>query len=448
MKQLLIIQLDEAYFLFETLLMLDRHREILKDFELTLLVNPQALAQVQDGSEPLIAGITTDVSAVMNKHFDLSANFSMNEASWPLQDKIKAQQKLGPSENDNQVQVPDVWSSFLLTLKARAPFLTFHMQDIYKNILGVKKITQPKKDIHNYQHVVIGLCNTGFFAATEQEKLIDLILSYHPHLKIRDISEIDPLSNLSQVLYIGPATFDALKVCEAGASGIFLFSQFQGFNLLPHDEGHLVVSSKNGQLEANKLMPLISHRIMNKEIPQNFPYAVYQIDEENLFGSFLKSLNSSDDNYPIYQSHVVLWNYLLNLFDVQLDISHCQPPQIELLKVQVEVLNKLIRLYDYAMSSVDIIHTEAKSTSADNDIIQGHIKNLKDMEGITDKISQSHSFLRPILDFYRIRRGQNNGSTLLEQAQHSFLTYSEEHQALKAILELFTVTLRKNEVSI
>ena len=76
------------------------------------------------------------------------------------------------------------------------------------------------------------------------------------------------------------------------------------------------------------------------------------------------------------------------------------------------------------------------------------VKNLKEMEEIADKISQSHAFLRPILDFYRIRRGQNDGENLLEQAQHSFLTYSEEHQALKAILELFTVTLRKNEVSI
>jgi hypothetical protein len=100
------------------------------------------------------------------------------------------------------------------------------------------------------------------------------------------------------------------------------------------------------------------------------------------------------------------------------------------------------------MSSVDTIHQEAKSNSANNDRIQGHLKNLKEMEVITDQISQTNSFLRPILDFYRIRRGQNLGATLLEQSQHSFLTYSEEHQALKAMLELFSVTLSKNEVSI
>ena len=100
------------------------------------------------------------------------------------------------------------------------------------------------------------------------------------------------------------------------------------------------------------------------------------------------------------------------------------------------------------MSSIDTIHQEAKSASANSSLIQENLKNLKEIEEISDKISQSHVFLRPILDYYRIRKGQNLGSNLLEQSQHSFLTYSEEHQALKALLELFTVTLNKNEVSI
>ena len=440
--------MDEAYFLFETLTMLERHRDSLKDFEITLLANPKSLAQIQDGSKPIINGITTQISDVVDKEFDISVNFSMEENTWPIHNLIKSKQKLGPYEESSQLIVPDAWSSYLLTLKARAPFLTFHMQDIYKNILGIKKIFRPKKNHKNYQQVVFGLCNTSFFLANEQENLITLINLHYPHIKIRDISEIDPVSNLSQVLYIGPANFESLKICNGGATGIFLCSQFQGFNLIPHDEGHYVVSSKNTHINSEKLLPFITNEIQNKDIPLNFPYAVYQIDEENLFGSFLKSLNSSDDNYPFYQAHVILWNYLLNLFDINLEIISCQSGQIQLLKNQVEVLNKLVRLYDYVMSSVDTIYQEAKSISADNNKIQGHIKNLQEMEVITDKISQSNSFLRPILDFYRIRRGQNAGKTLLDQSQHSFLTYAEEQQALKAMLELFTVTLRKNEVTI
>ena len=448
MKKLLIIQMDEAYFLFETLLMLDHNRELFNEFEITILVDPKSLAQLKDGSEPILSGITTNLAAVIDKSFDLSVNLSMNDASWAVHEKIKSNKKIGPYEKDKQLFIADAWSSYLLTLKARAPFLTFHLQDIYKNILGIKKVATFQQTSKKFQYVVIGLSNTDIFSSLEQEKLVNLILSNQPNLKIRDISEIDPISNLSQVLYIGPANFQALKICEAGALGIFLTSNFQGFNLLPHDQGHLLISSKNSPFNADKLIPIINSQVLRKEIPQNSTYAIYTTEEENIFGSYLKSLNSSDDNYPIYQSYVVLWNFILNLYDVHIDISRCQISQIELIRIQIEVLNKLIRLYDYAMSSVDTIHQEAKAISANNEKIQGHLKNLKEMESITDQISQTNSFLRPILDFYRIRRGQNLGATLLEQSQHSFLTYSEEHQALKALHELFSVTLSKNEVSI
>lgn len=448
MKKLLIVQQDEAYFLFETIQVLDRYRDSFKDFELTLLVDPTALQQVQEGSTPIISGITTAIDDVLTQSFDLSVNLSLNESSWPLHCQLNASHKLGPLLKDQQLDVPDVWSSFLLTLKGRAPFLTFHLQDLYKNILGIKKIIQPQKETKHFQILVFGLCHTELFPAREQEEFLSLMITHFPHLKVKDITEVDLISDLSHVLYIGPATLDALKICEEGAQGIFLSSQFQGFNLLPRHEGHFFISSRMTQFKADHLLQFVSHAINSKMVSEPFPYAVYQIDEENLFGSYLKSLNASDDSYPVYQAHVVLWNFILNLFDINLEVTKCHDGQIRVLQNQMEVLHKLIRLYDYAMTSVDTIYQEAKSHTADQNKIQGHLKNLREIDDITDKISQSNIYLRPILDFYRIRRGQNSGATLQDQAQHSFLTYSEEHQALKVIQELFTVTLRKNEVNI
>jgi hypothetical protein len=447
-KKLLIIQTDEAYFLFETLQMLDRYREALKDFEVSLYVDPLSLAQIEDGSVTLIPGITTDLAFILQQSFDISANFSLNETSWQIQHQIGANQKLGMIESHGQLLIPDAWSSYLLTLKGKAPFLTFHLQDLFKNILGIKRIQTHKKNKKNYTELVFGLFNTEFFPADEQENLINLVHNQYPHLPIKDISEVDVVSDLSHVLYIGPGTFDALKICEAGADGIFVGRSFQGFNLLPLEDGHYFVSTLNGKANAEILFKFVMHRIADKEISRDFPYAVYKIDEEHLFGSYLKSLNRSDESYPIYQCHVVLWNFLLNLFDTNLEIINCSEAQTQLLTTQVEVLDKLIRLYDYAMSSINTIHQQAKSSQADAFIIEGHLKNLREIETITDKISQSHVFLRPILDYYRIRRGQNPGRNLLEQSQDSFLLYSEEHQALKSLLELFTVTLQKNEVNI
>jgi hypothetical protein len=448
LKELLIIQLDEAYFLFETFQMLNRYREALADFNLTILVNPQSLKAIQDGSCPIPQNVTTDADSVLNLSFDLSINLSLNDLSWNIHNLIKSDNKTGCFVSDSQLHVPDVWSSYLLTLKARAPFLTFHMQDIYKNVMGIKRFSPLTKLKPTFQQIAFSLSNTSFFSASEQEKLINLIHDHHPFLKICDISEIDPVSDLSKILYIGPASFDALKICENGAKGIFLSSQFQGFNLLPGNDGHYFVSAKNSHLFAEHLIKLIDCSILKLTLPDHLPFALYQTDGENLFGSYLRSLNLSDDVYPIYQSHVVLWNFILNLFDTNLEITKCTQDQVDLLESQKVVLQKLIRLYDYAMSSIDTIHQQANSKTINSEILHGHMNNLQEIEVISDKISQTHPFIRPILDFYRIRRGQNTGKILAEQSQHTFLTYSEEHQALKALLELFTVTLSKNEVSI
>jgi hypothetical protein len=230
--------------------------------------------------------------------------------------------------------------------------------------------------------------------------------------------------------------------------GLYLGSSFQGHNLLPYQEGHYFISSREKPILSKVLLPLVESFILKRHLPEDFPYSVYRVEHENIFGAFLRSLNQSDDNYPFYQSHVVLWNYLLNLFDTNLEIIRCSESQLELLKTNKMVLNKFQQLHRYAMSSIDTILKEAKSTSTDSEKIQGHMKNLKEIELISDQISQSNSFLRPFLDFYHIRKGQNDGSTLLEQAENTFLVYTEEYQALKALDELFTVTLSKNEVNI
>jgi hypothetical protein len=446
-KKLLIIQQDEAYFLFETLQVLEKNNASLKDFELTLLVNEKALKAVYKDTHPLVTGITTAAATVASQHFDMSVNLSLNEASWDFHGEISSDKKLGALRISGQIFVEDLWSSYLMTLKGKAPFLTFHLQDVYKNILGFKNFAPSKKSKHNVRQIAIGSTSTKLFSAVEQESLIyELSLSY-PNYPLKDLAEVDLFSDVSSTLYIGPASLEALKFCEAGGKGIFLTSAFQGFNLLPHHGEHIVVSSRGAPFKASYLLTFIEREISGQS-NQDSQYSIYKIETENIFGSYLKSLNPSDDNYPFYQSHLVLWNFLLNLYDSSLDIIKCNDSQLELLKTHEQVLQKFIRLHDYAMVSIDTIYHESKAKLSDVNKVEGHLKNLLEIETVADQIAQSHSLLRPVLDFYRIRRGQNNHDTLLEQSQASFLVYSEEHQALQALNELFSVTLKRNDVSI
>lgn len=448
MKKLLIIQKDEAYFLLETLQVVERYFEAFKDFELTFLADKNAYDLAFEKDVPLIRGITFDDQKVLNNSFDLSINLSLNESSWELHGNVRSLTKLGPHLNEGRLIVKDLWSSYLLTLKARAPFLTFHLQDVYKNIMGIRGLKKYSKYINRgISQIVIGMASTKLFSSTEQEAFIHEMAASFPQFPLKDLSEIDVVSDLSTTLYIGPASLTALKLCEAGARGIFISSGFQGFNLLPYTENNLFISSKGEEYKAKELFSVVEREILGKRVLDT-PYSAYRVDHDEAAGCYLKSLNHSDDNYPFYQSHVVLWNFLLNLVDTNLDIIECSPSQVHQIQGNHQALSKYLRLHDYAMKSIDTIYQESKSQTADAEKIQGHIKNLLEIEKISDQLATSHAFLRPVLDFYRIRRGQNEGESLLEQSQTSLLTYSEEHQALQALLELFSVTLKKNEVTI
>ncbi len=443
----MIIQKDEAYFLFETLQVLEKNHHAFKDFELTILADSVAIKSNRERLTPFTKALTSEIGPALNDKYDLSVNLSMNESSWDLHGEVKSDIKIGPHTKEGQLVVENLWSTYLLTLKAKAPFLSFHLQDIYKSILGIKNYIKEPLPRTTIKQIAIGTCSPHFFSVSEQEKFIHLISKKFLGVPVKDLSEIDLIDDVSSTLYIGASNLESLKLCEAGAKGIFLFSSFQGFNLVPYSGQHLVVSSNGLQLKAENVFKIIESELLNKNFSES-PYPTYKLDHETFHGAYIKSLNHTDNNYPFYQAHLVLWNFLLNISDVQLDVSKCSDAQLELLKSNYNILTKFIRLYDYAMASVDTIHQESKSKLVDISKIEGHLKNLSEIDKISDQLASTQSLLRPFLDFYRIRRSQNFGENLFDQSQSSFLTYAEEHQALKGLQELFFVTLRKNEVNL
>lgn len=447
MKNILIIQRDEAYFLFETIQVLEKYSHHFKNFNITLLVNEKSLNQVYDNSSPIIRGITWDESKVLETAYDHSVNLSMEEETSDFHGRINSSKKVGPYRKDDQLIVNDLWSTYLITLKAKAPFLTFHLQDIYRNILGLKELKLREHSKTSIKQIAFALTSPEIFPASEQEALINTISQENPHTVVLDATEVDDIADLSQTLYIGPAGLKALKICENGGTAILLTGSFQGFNYLPNSDKSLVVSSRNQQFSSSEVNKLVS-KVIKHEVPLESSYSLYQTDCTVFSGTYLKSLNTTDNNYPFYQAHVVLWNFLLNLSDINLEVTKCNLSQINLLKNNQEVLRKYIRLHEYAMASIDIIYRESKAAQSNPDVIDGHLKNLREINQLANQVAESHSFLRPVLDFYHIRHAQNQGADLIQQSKESLLSYSEEHQVLEALLELFSVTIKQNDVSI
>jgi hypothetical protein len=426
--------------------MLEKIYRSVKEFEITILADKKSIENISKESVPLIKGLISDISVVLNNKYDCSFNLSLNELSWDLQEQVCSSHKVGTYRKNKIIYVDNPWATYLLTLKEKAPFLTFHLQDIYRNILGIKTMDFRKKSFNlPIKKIAYGMNSSKLFSADEQENFITLI-SQKFKLPVMDISEIDLIEDVSRTLYIGPSSIEVLKFCEAGGKSIILTSYFQGFNLIPYSGDHLIISSGGGTFLSGPLAKIIEHDLSNRTSIDS-PYSVYKISNDTFSGSFLNKIKSVDGNYPFYLSHVVLWNFLLSMEDVNLDIIKCTESQLALMKSNSGTLDKLIRLYDYALASVDDIYQQSKSQQIHPGTIEENIKNLIEIELITAELSKSHRLLRPFLDFYKIRRSQNFGTTLIEHSQNNYLIYAEEHQALKGLAELINVTVNKNEAT-
>ncbi len=442
-KKILIIQTDDIYFLHETLQVLSANSSDLTDFELSLLVSPGSLEIMQGIGIHLPKGITTDINHILTTKYDLSFNLSLNEAAWQIHSEVKAGKKAGAYYQGKDLIVNGPWCAWFTTFKGNTPFVTFHMREIFRQILGLKKRNSESETPSVAKTIIVGMSDSDFFPKDQQEAFLTGLVRRFPGIQVLDESEVSAENDHSSSLYIGPASMKALILSESGARGIYFGSRFQGLNLLPEKEGTILITTGGKKLDAQSLLGILEIILKEKESKPAEHLNIYRLSMENVFGAYMQCLNGKEISYPFYQAHLVLWNYLLAFQDVNLDIVTPSPEQIEIVNSQLEIVTKLLRLHNYAMVSVDGVYKEAKSNESRAETISKNISTLIEVDETLDKIAVSNPFLRPILDFYKIRKGQVEGETLLEKSQNSLITYSEEHQALNAFAELLTAISKK-----
>src|SRR5690606_18208034 len=104
------------------------------------------------------------------------------------------------------------------------------------------------------------------------------------------------------------------------------------------------------------------------------------------------------------------------------------------------VLMKLSALQNYALEAINNILKQARAKLIETKKLETNFEIVRDYDQTAQKIAESHPYLRPLIDFYHIRKGQSSAFTLQEQAEESLLIYHEEQQAFSALHELFSVT--------
>lgn len=430
MKRILILQTDGPPFLHATLRVLQKYFSGTEGLEIHLLVTGASLDAL---SVPAPSDVTIhrDPQSLRSLSFEIAVNFSLQEESWALMEKIQTPKRLGIYLEAGEVRVSDHWSTYLLTLKSPVPFLSFHLEEIFKNILGGRRAPPFAEDEFVLERFVFGLSPAQFFSAGEQEAFLNLLTKKFPGIAILDVSEVTDEDRAGS-FYIGPPT--TVTAVQEFPRNLFLEGRFRGTNLMPSTQAWVMTPGETGFTAGGVLETLLSLIENSSELPENISlFRLHYGDEED---SFIEQLRGEELTYPFYLTYHVLWNFVLGLTEREPAFPAVSEAQKEFLRPYLEVSKKISRFHSYALASLDILRSEAAKPRPETEVVEGHLENLRQIDETLRKLSDSHPLLRPLLDFYHIRRGQNDARGFKAQVENSLLTYHEEHQAFVAFQEL------------
>ena len=439
MKKILISQLDSSYFLNETLALLERHALNLRDCDITILCQKEGLEKLGQFGLPN-SKFVTHAHQLADEKFDQWFNLSIFNSIETLSQLIDSPVKKGPG------LTADDWSIHLLTIKEKSLYLNLHLQDIYAGVLGLPRLLLSKIP-HQTKRIIFGPFKPQVMSFQELTNLTANLKKSYPLVEFLTIDEVDYLESHQDSLYFGPATLEAIKLCESGAKSIFVSNLFTGMNLIPYQEEIFYITTHGENINASRIEPFIHHAISPQvSLPQT-GYSLYQT-ELTAAGLVFNSLNQSDYQFATYQAFFVLWAYFLNLTEVQLKFTHLNKIYNQQFKNLYDCLAKISQLNHYSVTHAHNIHQELSLDNSQFESVKESLGKLVDVEESLEKFANAQLWFNPLYRFFQYKFRQLDLAQLVKSSEERYFLYVEFQQTIDALKELFAVTLQQNEVSI
>ncbi len=439
MKKILITQLDSSYFVNETLSLLERHTLTLREMDITILCQKESIEKLSHFGLPE-SKIVTDIQQIADESFDLWINLTIFNFNQTLIQLIDSPLKKGPWLSS------DDWSVHLLMVKEKSLYLNLHLQDIYAGVLGLPKVALPTNQ-QRIKKIILGHFKPQTMSFQELTSLISNLKRSYPYIHFQTVDEVDYLESHQDSLYFGPATIEAIKLCESGARSVFVSNYFTGMNLIPYKEDCLYVTTHGENINASRIEPFVHFALSSQgSLPQT-GYSLYQ-SELTSAGLVFNSLNQSDYHFAAYQAFFVFWSYLLGQQDVELNFTHLNKIYTQQFKNFYDCLDKISQLNRYALLHAQLISEELAKDESQLPVIQESLVKILDVEKSLDHFSAAQLWFNPLYKFFQYRLQQLDLEHLVKSSEERYFLYLEIQQSIEALKELFAVTLKQNEVSI
>jgi len=162
----------------------------------------------------------------------------------------------------------------------------------------------------------------------------------------------------------------------------------------------------------------------------------------------LKSMTfNAPDIKDVFRSlYRITWSFLLDNADENLPFPKLTQQTHQVLLNSIQGFQHLYELCEFGKKYTKFILQEISATTPDVAKIKDFSKKIDEVDHLKSLLINTNPHLAPVVDFYRMRKGNLQGENVVELTEHSYMVYDECGNVCSVMYELIEKVIAEHKI--
>ncbi len=175
---------------------------------------------------------------------------------------------------------------------------------------------------------------------------------------------------------------------------------------------------------------------------------IYRAEINNNGNYRLKSMtNNAPDSKDVFREmYRITWSFLLDNTDENLPYPRLSTQSHQVLLNSIQGFQHLFELCEFGKKYSKFILQEISAETPDIVKIKNFSKKIDEIDHLKSLLVKTNPNLAPVVDFYKMRKGNLQGENIVELTENSYLVYEECGNVCSVMYELIEKVIAEHKI--
>ncbi|TNF31976.1 MAG: hypothetical protein EP319_00585 [Deltaproteobacteria bacterium] len=175
---------------------------------------------------------------------------------------------------------------------------------------------------------------------------------------------------------------------------------------------------------------------------------IYRSEINNKGNYRLKSMtNNAPDAKDVFRElYRITWSFLLDNTDENLPYPKLSTGSHQVLLNSIQGFQHLFELCEFGKKYSKFILQEISAETPDIVKIKDFSKKIDEIDHLKSLLIKTNPYLAPVIDFYKMRKGNLSGDNIVELTENSYLVYEECGNVCSVMYELIEKVIAEHKI--